>query len=69
MRIFEKLPQILGVCPIENFGSTLEKSDPSKHFVDPLNRKILHKLRVYIDAMCGFGAETRKTRKFYNVAK
>ena len=54
MHIFEKLPQILGLCPIVKIRSTLEKSDPPKHFVDPPKnpknpknpkyRKILHKL-------------------------
>ena len=43
MQKFEKLPQILGLCQIVKFRSTLEKSDP-KHFGDPVNRKILHKL-------------------------
>ena len=35
MHIFEKLPQILGLCPIVKFRSTLEKSDPPEHFLDP----------------------------------
>ena len=39
MHIFEKLPQILGLCPIVKFLSTLEKSDPPKHFVDPSTEK------------------------------
>ena len=51
MPIFEKLPQILGLCPIVKFRSTLEKSDPPKHFVDPLNRKILHKLLSNIQSI------------------
>ena len=28
MHIFEKLPQILGLCPILKFRSTLQKSEP-----------------------------------------
>ena len=45
MHIFEKLPRILGLCPIVKFRSTLEKSDPPPNiFWTPLNRKILHKL-------------------------
>ena len=28
MHIFEKLSQILGLCPIVKFRSTLEKADP-----------------------------------------
>ena len=43
--IFEKLPQILGLCPIVKFRSTLEKSDPPPNILwTHLNRKILHKL-------------------------
>ena len=44
MHIFEKLPQILGLCPIVKLLSTLEKSDPPNILWTPLNRKILHKL-------------------------
>ena len=44
MHIFEKLPQILGLCPIVKFHSTLEKSDPPNILWTSLNRKILHKL-------------------------
>ena len=39
MPIFEKLPQILGLCPLVKFRSTPEKSDPPKHFVDPPQAK------------------------------
>ena len=48
MHIFEKLPQILGLCPIVKFRSTIEKSDPPNIFGTPLNRKILHKLLVHV---------------------
>ena len=47
MHIFEKLPQILGLCSIVKFRSTLEKSDPPPNILwTPLNRKILHKLLI-----------------------
>ena len=39
MHIFEKLPQILVLCPIVKFRSTLEKSDPPNILWTPLNRK------------------------------
>ena len=44
MDIFEKLPQILGLCPIVKFRSTREKSDPPNIWRTPLNRKILYAL-------------------------
>ena len=44
MHIFEKLLQILGLCPIVKIRSTLEKSDPPNILWTPLNRKIQHKL-------------------------
>ena len=44
MHIFEKVPRILGLCPIVKIRSTLEKSDPPNILWTPLNRKILHKL-------------------------
>ena len=44
MHIFEKLPQILGLCPIVKFRSTSKNRTPSNIFWTPLNRKILHKL-------------------------
>ena len=44
MHIFEKLPQILGLCPKVKFRSTLEKPDRPNILWTPLNRKILHKL-------------------------
>ena len=46
MHIFEKLPQILGLCPIVKIRSTLEKSDPPNILWTPLNRKILLKLLI-----------------------
>ena len=39
MQIFEKLPQILGLCPIVKFRSTLEKSDPPNIWRTPSNEK------------------------------
>ena len=36
MQILEKLPQILGLCPVVKFRSTLEKSDPQT-FGGPLS--------------------------------
>ena len=35
MHMFEKLLQILGLCTIENFRSTLENSDPQPPFGGP----------------------------------
>ena len=39
MHIFEKLPQILGLCPIVKFRSTLEKSAPPQTFCGPPSPK------------------------------
>ena len=44
MEIFEKLPKILGLCPIVKFCSDLQTFGIPKNICPP-NRKILHKLQ------------------------
>ena len=39
MHIFEKLPQILGLCPLVKFRITLEKSDPQTFCGPPSTEK------------------------------
>ena len=39
MPIFEKLPQILRLCPIVKFRSTLEKLDPPNILLTPSTEK------------------------------
>ena len=47
MHIFEKFLQILGLCPIVKFRSTLSKSDSPNIWRSPRNRKILHALLMH----------------------
>ena len=44
MEVFGKLPRISGIRSIVKFLSGPRKMDPTKHFVNPFNRKILHAL-------------------------